>query len=426
MTKALKRPARKRPARKPAETRLTTTKSGRVAEEQVRWLLHELQVHSEEITVQNEQLIKAQAEIEQARDRYAELYDFAPLGYLSIDGHGAIHECNFAAAALLSRPRRFLLNVPLSALVINEHRPLLRQFLHQAMGKDDAASAVEVQVKRAPRRLVRLLARPRPVGGGTQMLFTAMMDMTVERQLETERREVLAREKARARELQNEVAVRTRAENRVKSLLERLVSVQEEERRRLSRELHDELGQQLTALRLTLSMLRQVAGNDQTLDQLDIADVIAARLDQDVDHLAWALRPAALDEFGLLPALDTFVRQWSDYHHIAAEFQAADITRRLPIDVENHLYRIVQEALNNVVKHAQASRVAITLRQAERGLHLEIQDDGHGFDTGELRGPAGIGLLGMRERAALVGGDIRVESHVGRGTTIAVMLPVEA
>jgi signal transduction histidine kinase len=404
--------------------RPAAAKPGRVAEEQVRWLLHELQVHSEEITVQNEQLIKAQAEIEQARDRYAELYDFAPLGYLSIDGHGAIHECNFAAAALLSRPRRFLLNVPLSALVVNEHRPVLRQFLHEAMGKNDAASAVEVQVKRAPRRIVRLLARPRPAGAGTQMLFTAMMDVTVERQLESERREVLVREKARAHELQNEVAVRTRAETRVKSLLERLVTVQEEERRRLSRELHDELGQQLTALRLTLSMLRQVAGNDATRDQLEIADGIATRLDHDVDHLAWALRPASLDEFGLVPALDTFIRQWSDYHRIPAELDATDITPRLPGDVENHLYRVVQEALNNVVKHAHATHAIVTLHQSGRGLQLSIHDNGHGFDTIEMRSPAGIGLLGMRERVALLGGDIEVDSRVGRGTTITVVMPI--
>jgi signal transduction histidine kinase len=424
MKNARKQPARKLPTRQLAARKPSAAvKSARVSEEQVTWLLHELQVHSEEITVQNEQLLKAQAEIEHARDRYAELYDFAPLGYLSLDAHGVILECNFATSALLARPRRFLLDVPLASFVVNEHRPLLREFLHQAHAKDDGASTIEVEVKGAARRCIRLLARPRPIGNGEQMLFTAIMDVTVERRLETERREVLARERAKTHQLATEVSERTRAENRVKSLLERLVSVQEEERRRLSRELHDELGQQLTALRLTLSMLRQVASNDEAREQLEIADTIASRLDQDVDRLAWALRPAALDEFGLLPALDTFIRQWSDFHRIPVELDASEVTPRLPGDVENHIYRVVQEALNNVVKHARATHAIVTLHPTARGVQLSIHDNGHGFDTVGMKTAAGIGLLGMRERVALLGGEIHVDSSSGRGTTISVFVP---
>ncbi|HUQ87982.1 MAG TPA: ATP-binding protein [Vicinamibacterales bacterium] len=411
----------KKTAKSPAPSRRAAVKRGPAAEDQVRWLLHELQVHSEEITVQNEHLVRAQAEVEQARDRYAELYDFAPVGYLSLDLHGAIHECNFAASALLSRSRRFLLNVPLSALLITEHRPILREYLQQIVRQDDA-SAIEVQIKVAPKRIVRLFAKPRPSGVGSQMLFTAMMDVTVERQLENERREVLAREQSRARELVIQVEDRTRAETRVKALLDRLVTVQEEERRRLSRELHDEFGQQLTALRLTLSMLKEVAGNDATHKQLKIAEGIATRLDHDVDHLARALRPAALDEFGLLPALDTFVRRWAEYHRIPASLEASAIDR-LPLEVENHLYRIVQEALNNVVKHSQATTAKVSLDQSAHHVRLSVHDNGHGFDPA-TRAHAGMGFLGMRERVALIGGDITVDSHTGRGTTIAVRVPL--
>lgn len=417
MTKARQRAV---PSRRPAPT------PGRPAKNQVRALLHELQVNSEEITVQNEQLIKAQVEIELARDRYAELYDFAPLGYLSLDAHGAIHECNFAAAALLSRPRPFLLHVPLPALLITAHRPLLRQFLHDAMRKDHGTSTIEVQLKLVPTRTVRLFAQIRPGGSESRMLFTAIMDVTVEREIEAERREVLVREQERARELAGEVADRTRAETRVKTLLDRLVTVQEEERRRLSRELHDELGQQLTALRLTLSMLRQVAGNKETRRQLAIADAIAARLDHDVDTLAWALRPAELDEFGLVPALQTFVRQWSERYRIPAELTASETMPRLAIDVENHLYRTVQEALNNVVKHAEATHAAIRLTRFGRRVKLVVHDNGHGFDIVREKSAAGIGLLGMRERIALIGGDIEVDSSVERGTTITVTVPVAA
>jgi signal transduction histidine kinase len=415
MKKTRKRRARARPA-------AATPK--RVEDAQVRWLLHELHVHSEEITVQNEHLIRAQAEIEQARDRYAELYDFAPVGYLSLDLHGAIHECNFAASALLSRPRRFLLTVPLSALIVTDHRPILREFLQRAMREDDGVGAIEVEVKGEPKRVVRLFAKVRPAGTGTQMLFTAMMDVTLERQLDNERREAMAREQARSRQLASEVAERTRAENRVKALLERLVTVEEGERRRLARELHDELGQQLTALRLTLSMLKQVDRKAEMRKHLEIADRIAARLDHDVDRLAWALRPAALDEFGLVPALDTFVRQWSEHHRIPADLEASELTPRLPGDVENHLYRVVQEALNNVIKHAQATRARITLDQSDHRLRLAIHDNGCGFDTASVRSHSGMGLTGLRERAALIGAEIEIESSLASGTTVTVEMPI--
>jgi PAS domain S-box-containing protein len=410
--------------RPPARARRAVVKQKPVGNEQVNWLLHELQVHSEEITVQNEQLVKAQAEIEQARDRYAELYDFAPLGYLSLDEHCNILECNFAVCALLSRSRQFLLNVPLSSLLISPHRPLLREFVRESLHNEHGPASIDVQVKQAPQRFLRLFGRPRPAGTGSQLLFTAIMDVTVERQLENERSELLAREQTKSRQLAIEVTIRARAEQRIKSLLERLVTVQEEERRRLARELHDELGQQLTALRLTLSMLRQVSGNDETRQQIEIADGIAMRLDRDVDYLAWALRPAALDEFGLVPALTTFIRQWSEFHRIPAELRAEDGIPRLAVDIENHFYRIVQEALNNVVKHAHATEATITLRKTEQRLYLSIHDNGEGFDMVAARRAPGMGLLGMRERAALLGGDFEVESAAGRGTTVTAQVPL--
>lgn len=238
-----------------------------------------------------------------------------------------------------------------------------------------------------------------------------------------QRRDSLARERTRIRQLANEAAGRSRAENRVKTLALRLVTIQEEERRRLSRELHDEFGQQLTALRLILSAMREVDGKE-IHQHLDFADRIAARLDQDVDRLAWVLSPPTLDEFGLVAALDTFVQQWSEYHRIPANLKASGISPRLPRDIENHLYRVVQEALNNVVKHAQATRASVTLNQADHRVRLAIHDNGQGFDTAAAASHSGMGLPGLRERVALLGGEVEVESSAARGTTVTVMVPI--
>ena len=392
-------------------------------EAKIRWLLHELQVHSEEVTVQNEQLIKAQAEIEQARDRYAELYDFAPVGYATLDSHGAIHECNFAASTMLGRPRHFLLRVPLTAFVVREDRTRLRDFLHQAALHPDQAATIDIKIKTAPNRRLRLLTKARPAGPTAHLLFTAMVDITAELLLAESRSQELLREQARGRELADEVADSAMAQQRIKALMERLVTVQEEERRRLARDLHDHLGQQLTALRLEMSMLRHLGG-PEIQPSLASAEAIAERLDRDVDYLAWSLRPAALDEFGLSAALQTYVKQWADHHHIRAEMVTRAPAQRVQAEVENHLYRVVQEALNNIAKHAQATEALVRLDGSETTLRVTVQDNGVGFDPTGNRA-RGMGLLSMRERVALIGGTIHVESGTGRGTRITVRVPLQ-
>jgi PAS domain S-box-containing protein len=412
-TSATKRPAR---ATKPVK--------GKAGDEQVQWLLHELQVHSEEITVQNEQLIKARAEIEQARDRYAELYDFAPVGYLSLDRRGTIHECNIAAASLIGRSREFLKRMPLATIVVAEHRRVLNAFLARAVAStNEQALRVELSTKPPHQRVLLFFTKAQP-GTGSSLLFTAVMDVTTERLLEGERRVALERELVRTQELAAEVAERTRAEARVKALLERLVSVQEDERRRLARDLHDHLGQQLTAMRLALKMLKQRVDSDGARQHIDRIETLASNLDRDVDHLAWELRPPALDEFGLAPALESLVREWTQYHGVAATFAAPATPARLPRDVENHLYRIAQESLNNIAKHARATHASVALEQSGPALALTIQDNGRGFGPLIAQGVSGMGLIGLRERTALIGGEIVIDSGEGRGTSVTVRMPL--
>jgi PAS domain S-box-containing protein len=226
--------------------------------------------------------------------------------------------------------------------------------------------------------------------------------------------------------LRAEMAERERVERQRMRLLARLAVAEESERRRIARDLHDQLGQQLTALRLTLEMLKaQSVGHADLRVQVETLQELARQLDQDVAFRVWELRPTALQEEGLHSALTSYVGNWSKHFGVKAQLRASRATEdRLPFIVETTLYRLAQEALNNVAKHARARQVDIVLERAADHWSLIIEDDGIGFDpsSGEVE-QRGFGLVGMRERAALVGADLQIESAPGRGTTVILRMP---
>ncbi|HEX8088985.1 MAG TPA: sensor histidine kinase, partial [Blastocatellia bacterium] len=211
-----------------------------------------------------------------------------------------------------------------------------------------------------------------------------------------------------------------------KELLRRVVNTQELERRRIARDLHDHLGQQLTALRLSLESLKeQASGQEPLRRQVEHLQAAAGRIDSDVDFLAWELRPSTLDELGLPATMESFVHEWSKHFGIPAEFHTAGLAGVcLPGETATNIYRIAQEALNNVYKHAEAGRVDVILERREEHTVLIIEDDGKGFDTGEEADAGkGLGLIGMRERASLSGGMLEIQSAPGQGTTVFLRVP---
>jgi signal transduction histidine kinase len=202
----------------------------------------------------------------------------------------------------------------------------------------------------------------------------------------------------------------------------RVVDAQELERRRLARELHDETGQALTSVLLGLRSLED-KGDDET--QAVVAQVralVVATL-QDVRRLAVELRPKALDDFGLEAALERLTQTYSEQVGIPVDFQAAMGSERLPAEVETALYRIVQESLTNIVKHANADRVSVLLTRKEGKALAVIEDDGRGFDPDHRR-DGHFGIEGMRERVALLDGRLTIETAPGAGTTLVAEVPV--
>jgi len=241
------------------------------------------------------------------------------------------------------------------------------------------------------------------------------------------------------RRLAQEAAERAQLQAARDALRRALAQAEEAERQRLARELHDQLGQELTAFRLGLDdALRLAAAHDGAgagpgaalparLAQLQ---ALAQRMTAGARYLALELRPPELDDVGLESALETYVAEWGARYGVAAEVAVTGLRgRALLPDVTSTLYRIAQEALTNVAKHAHAAQVSVIVEQPDGEVRLIVEDDGRGFDPDatavRVRAERRLGLAGMRERAALVGGTVAVESSPGAGTTIYVRLPVD-
>jgi signal transduction histidine kinase len=224
------------------------------------------------------------------------------------------------------------------------------------------------------------------------------------------------------REARTRLAETAEARAGLRDLSAKLVRAQEDERRALSRELHDEAGQAFSAIMLEAENLLDMTQDSSFVPRLKSIRDIAERGVTETRNMALLLRPSMLDDFGLVPALnwqakDTAKRTGLKVQVTAQEMDDDD----LPEEHKTCIYRVVQEALNNVTRHAQASAVHISLERRLSGLLLRIKDDGTGFDAQRVRG---LGLLGMEERTRHLGGSFAIDSQPGRGTTVTVQLPL--
>ncbi len=214
-----------------------------------------------------------------------------------------------------------------------------------------------------------------------------------------------------------------------RELLHKAITAQEEERRRIARELHDEAGQALAALLVSLRLMENAPSLEEARAQVArMREVVNQTLDE-IRALAWELRPSVLDDLGLVPALVRYIQSCRSRFGMEIDLEMVGLDQvRLPWEVETALYRIVQEALTNAARHAGAQHVSVILEQRGNRALLIVEDDGEGFDMAEVRASAQargrLGLYGMEERASLVGGHLTVESAPGSGTTVVVEVPL--
>ncbi len=233
-----------------------------------------------------------------------------------------------------------------------------------------------------------------------------------------------------------DITKRRRAEEKIKeysrklqALSRRLVTAQETERRNIARELHDEIGQALTVIQLNLQTLLLSPGVKALSSRLRESLGVVDRVQQQVHDISLNLRPMILDDLGLEPALRWFTHKQAALVGLKARFHADSLKHRLNLVVETECFRVAQEALTNVMRHAHAKTVSVELRKEAGQLHLRVRDDGLGFDVGAIRERAlrgaSLGLLSMEERAALAGGGLELKSTPGQGTEVHAWFPLK-
>ena len=255
----------------------------------------------------------------------------------------------------------------------------------------------------------------------------------LERRVEV-RTEQLARSEAELRKRNAELSVLNEEihhkEVELAELLRRIMAAQEDERRRIARDMHDETCQTLAAVLVAIETAEVAPGTEAAKRQLAAARQLSERAIQDIHKLIFDLRPSLLDDLGLVAALRWYAETRLEAEGAKVYFELDGDERRLPPEIETAVFRIVQESIANVAKHARAENVVVRLEYEEASLVVEVEDDGQGFDLGDVRQPeltgSGFGLLGMRERAALIGGTIDLQSKPGQGTTVRFRLPLRA
>ncbi len=217
--------------------------------------------------------------------------------------------------------------------------------------------------------------------------------------------------------IRNEITERKRVEQELQQMMTRLLHVQEEERKKVSRELHDGIGQSLYSLLITINRL----GTETDHPLMEQLQSSVTELIEDIRGISWELRPSLLDDLGLMPALRSFFNRYSQHYGIKVEFKS-EISQRYDVLIETTIYRIVQEALTNVRKYAEVSEVFVTILKKEKKIQVFVRDEGKGYDPN--LSPKGVGLFSMEERAKAINGQLTINAKPGEGTEVILSIPI--
>jgi len=416
-------------------------------------MLHELQVHQVELEMQNVELQGAHAATEALLEKYTDLYDFAPVGYFTLDEQGRIFEVNLTGAAKLGVTRAQLLRQPLAQFVAPVSRSVFSAFLARIFA-GPGRQVCEATLRKADGTTfwANFHGTAASCGDGRpKCCRMAVSDITSLKQAEDaqQRLDVLATSNE---VLRREIAQRCAAEQALKNserqlsqrldeahhmqaqlrhLSHQLLQAQEEERKRISRELHDDITQTLVGINVQLETLTKATTLNPASFRRQIARTqrLVEKSVNIVHQFARELRPTSLDDLGLIATLHAHMKEFTKRTGIRIRF--ATFTRGRIAGLDNTrrtiLYRITQEALTNVARHANASVVEISLRKLPGALSLTIQDNGQAFEVARVlraKKYGHLGVLGMRERVEMVHGQFAIESAPGRGTTVSAQIPL--
>jgi PAS domain S-box-containing protein len=378
-------------------------------------LAHELQVHHIELEMQCHELFLAQSRLEESEAAYRELYESIPVGSVTVDREGRIYHMNRAGRTLLkldpqSHPIRNFF-----AFFSDQDVNRITLFCRRIVSRQETDTA-EFEMKRMDDATFFSVIQASPVkrgeGSGERMRL-AFLDITGRKKAEeTLRRQHMELEDNRA-ELQG--------------LTRRLFTAQEDERKRIARELHDDYCQRVTALILEANMLTRASERNASglAPRLTAMSGKLSGILNDIRDLSHELLPRNLEDTSLAVSVQHLIKDFSNKAGFEMVFFEQEVPRTIQDDTKTTLFRVLQESLCNIVKHANAKHVSVTLSGTAQGeVELVVVDDGVGFDSAHAwDGPKGMGLVGMRERLRLVGGRFKVISQPGQGTTVIFAVP---
>ncbi|HYK91977.1 MAG TPA: ATP-binding protein [Acidobacteriota bacterium] len=402
----------KRGLRTAAERALRRKRISQTAVRDMPHLIHELQVHQIELEMQNDELRKAQAAVEESRSRYARLYDFAPVGYITLDPHGLIVEANLTAASLLMVERKHLLKRHFYSFVAPEDREHFLEHRRLA-GQSPEKQSCELRLVRKDSTRFHALMES----------VSVLSPLTNKIELQSSISDIT--------ELRKAGEALRESERGLKRLSSQLMNVQESERKRIAWEIHDGIGQSLGAVKYTLeSVIRSMRGKSvpDWIDPLQTILPMLQTIFDEVRRIQADLRPPLLDDIGLEAAVSWSCRQLQEtYRDIHVETRLFG-ELSIPEHLKTVIFRVVQEGLTNIAKHSRAHNASVTLRRKRDLIELTIKDDGEGFKLEDLSGMEetrrGIGISSMKERTELVGGEFEIESSAGKGTTLKASWPI--
>jgi PAS domain S-box-containing protein len=343
--------------------------------------------------------------LQESEKRYRDLVEFSPVA-MTVHMEGRIVYINPAGARLwgADTPDEVLGRSPLE-FVHPEYYEQVTERIEQIHAVEQSPPPIEVKNTRLDGQILYTAGTGIPITyAGKPAILSVVLDIT-ERKL---------------------------AEERLRELTRQLIAAQEAERKRIAQELHDELGQAMTAISLDLGGIEKALpaeASRELRERLIDARSMAHAVDEQISEMALDLRPSLLDDLGLLPALQWYLNRYSQRTGIEVATNFEDLESRLPDEVETTLYRVIQEALTNIARHAQAGKVLISLDRSAAAVTASIQDNGRGFDVDGAQGPAAspgsMGLLGIKDRVSTLGGTVDIRSERGEGTRIQIELPIQ-
>tara|TARA_B110000908_G_C10252473_1_gene452990 strand:+ start:1159 stop:2535 length:1377 start_codon:yes stop_codon:yes gene_type:complete len=442
--------------RRAAEKHLAKTKSPTKAsiktETDTHRILHELQVHQIELEMQNEELYSSRETIEHLLSKYSDLYDFAPVGYLSIDETCTITNLNLTAASLLGEDRDKLIDHNLPRFFTPDCRSQLLEFLKHVFSQDEGHACQAKLLRSSGDGCdVNVYAKPAAPEGNTKKICQIIVADITELKSALESRRQLEIATATNLALQAEINERKTLEKELRKgelhlvqllnesqemrrqlqrISHKMLSTQEEERKQIGKEMHYLISKALIELNQTLIQLQK----KQILNDPNLPATISGTrksLEQTIQvmqQIASKLQLTELHDLKIIPALRTLINTLAEQTGIHAHLSAYAEVEDLDKSCRTTIFRVTQEALDNVARHAQANKVDIEISQQANNLCLKISDDGTSFEVLNhtlAPGDESLGLLAMRDQVELVGGQLKILSTPEKGTTILAHIPLE-